>query len=253
MLADAVFATGGAAVEEQNRAVAAAANGNAALIGAMAAAGLMAAEPLAAATDQANIMASADQFDGAAQHQQALSPIAATAVAKLQAAERAALSNDDRSHADPHNGNLHAADDAHQQLDTSGSHHADPARLLQPTEMPAHQQPAQASPFTASGVAIPSAQQLAASAQPQPADAAQHNAVVGKVLVDALHQGHLDGGTVDSLLASLPHHGDGHTAHLALAALANAHGDAMGIGYAVPHMPFAMETLAMHQDAAPHS
>jgi hypothetical protein len=121
-----------------------------------------------------------------------------------------------------------------------------PADLLQGTESPAQEHALSASPLTAAGIMMPSAEQL----QPQLADvsAAQHNEVVGKVLVDALEGG--QDGSIDSVLASLPNAaGDGAPHMLAADALA---------AVAEVHLPSlqvvsGLEVFAVHYDAAPHA
>jgi hypothetical protein len=109
---------------------------------------------------------------------------------------------------------------------------------------------------------MPSAQQLAAAAHgsPQPANSvagntAQHEAVVGKVLVDALHGGQAQGPNVDALLHSLPVHAAG--ANGALQALATHAGSfvsiehmAMATPFGGPHSMLSVD-MVMHQDAPP--
>src|SRR5207253_4501791 len=94
VLADAVFNTGAAAQHDQSRL--AASNSNAAVIAAIAAAGLAASGPVAAASVQGEAHASAQAFGTQTHDGPALSPIAAIAVEKLQAAEQMA-SNDQKA------------------------------------------------------------------------------------------------------------------------------------------------------------
>jgi VCBS repeat-containing protein len=126
-----------------------------------------------------------------------------------------------------------------------------------------HATAADASSVTAAGVIMPSAHQLAAATapngapQPQNSVAGQpeHNEVVSKVLADALHGGAAHGPSIDSLLHSLP----GHVglAGGALQAMAS-HGAAL---VSIEHMamatsfggfhPMLSVEMVTHQDAPP--
>jgi hypothetical protein len=250
VLADAVFATGSLTQQDPARAMSAS-NNNAALLGAIAAAGLVAAEPLAAATvhDGEAVTHGLDPMISPAA---ALSPLAVEAVAKLQAAEQLSQLSPEHVASTDHGTALHFGDPTGPvTLFDSGSSHdmAAPAGLLQATEAPLHEQIVAASSLTAGGVFMPSAEQLLGQAN---AGLAQHNEVVGKVLADAIHVG---GGEVDTLLASLPSHGGDDNS--ALAAFSNHGGEgfamneALALSLAQSHGTF--ETLMMHQDAAPHT
>jgi hypothetical protein len=118
--------------------------------------------------------------------------------------------------------------------------------------------------MTAAAVAMPSAQQLAAIAaahgvaQPQTSVAgqtAQHDQVVSKVLVDALHGGDGHGPNIDALINGVSSQG---SAHDALQAFASHAGSAVPFGhmgfaqaFGGPHLMLTSEALMVHQDAAP--
>jgi hypothetical protein len=140
---------------------------------------------------------------------------------------------------------------------------AGPTQLLHgSTAVDGHATAANVHSMTAPAVVMPSAQQLAAAAHgsPQPANSvagntAQHEAVVGKVLVDALHGGQAQGPNVDALLHSLPVHAAG--ANGALQALATHAGSfvsiehmAMATPFGGPHSMLSVD-MVMHQDAPP--
>jgi len=139
----------------------------------------------------------------------------------------------------------------------SGGHQA-VTQLLHGTEGPAmHHGPA---PVTAASIAIPSAQMLAAhmgvgkgGAEAQNVTDVQSNAVVGKVLADSLAGGHGHGPNIDTLLHNAGAHGHGN-AQDALAALASH--DAAGVSnghssvFAGFHgAPLVEHIMAIHQDA----
>jgi hypothetical protein len=151
-------------------------------------------------------------------------------------------------------------------LDNSGHGAANaPTALPQGTDMPAHSDSSAAQTVAAATVAMPSAEQIAATAgaaagvsgdaHSQVDNAAQHNQVVGKVIADSLAGGGGHESAIDAILNSLPSH-DG--AHAALDALAT-HGaanvpawDAGGMAaFAVAHPVFSMEPMMLHPDAAP--
>jgi hypothetical protein len=116
-------------------------------------------------------------------------------------------------------------------------------------------------PMAAAAIAIPPAQMLAAhmgvdkgGAEAQNVTAVQSNAVVGKVLADSLAGGHAHGPNIDTLLSHVAA-GHGHGgAPDALAALASH--DAGGVsfghsgGFAGFHAAPLMEQMMIHQDAA---
>lgn len=130
------------------------------------------------------------------------------------------------------------------------------AELLRGSDGPAHGPAAHANAVTAAGIAMPSAQQLAAAhadgAKAGSANGVQHNEVVGKVLADSLHGGEGHGPNIDALLAA---HGGHSGAPDVIEALAS-HG-AGGVPYghsggsSAIAMAHSMFSMAMHHDAAP--
>jgi len=125
------------------------------------------------------------------------------------------------------------------------------------------------SPMTSHGISIPSAQMLAAHVNGSggkggvdanaPDAGAQSNAVVGQVLADSLAGGHTKGPNLDALLQNATEgHGHGGAHSAALAALAshaaenvsNVHSGHF-VGFAMSHGAPIMEQVMMHQDAAP--
>jgi hypothetical protein len=246
VLADAVFNTGAAVQQEQAR-TASASSANPALIGAIAAAGLVAAEPLAAATVHDSGQVSLNAVEGGSHYAPSLTPVAAEAVAKLHAAEQASLASADRPSVHDDSSPLHQADVADAaQLDADASQHLQaPAVLLQSSETPAHNQVTDVSPVAAAAVAMPSAAQLAGNGT-GPGEAAQHNAVVGNVLADALHGGESNG--IDALLASLPaQHGGGMSAIEAFAG--HAEGLLATMNFGSGQAMDSLHMLALHVDA----
>ncbi|HEV8407196.1 MAG TPA: hypothetical protein VGQ34_04605, partial [Sphingomicrobium sp.] len=135
------------------------------------------------------------------------------------------------------------------------THSAALTSLLNGTAPGAHGPVAHATPIMASGVAMPSAQQLAAAlAGHGPAQGADHQ-VVSQVLTDALHggEGH-HGPSIDTLLNGPA----SHATHDVIEALASHAGSAvsfghMGLagGFHGTHNMFSMNGMA-HHDAAPH-
>jgi hypothetical protein len=141
-------------------------------------------------------------------------------------------------------------------------HQAEP--LHGAADAPAHGSGAGESHIVAAAaIAMPSAEQLAALATTAhganasvAGESAQHNQVVGKVLVDALHGGEGHGANIDALINSLPGHSG--AAPDALQVLAS-HADAavsfghMGFGGAFGggHEMLSME-MAMHAAAPAH-
>ncbi|MFL6725450.1 MAG: hypothetical protein ACJ8FS_02910, partial [Sphingomicrobium sp.] len=86
----------------------------------------------------------------------------------------------------------------------AGSAGLQPTELIQATA-PAVQAPAPGSfGMAAIGVAIPSAEQLAALGGVSPVEGVQHNQIVSQVLADAILGGEAHGPNVDMLLSSLP-------------------------------------------------
>jgi hypothetical protein len=127
---------------------------------------------------------------------------------------------------------------------------AEPVDLLQATEMSAS---VTVESIVSTAVSMPSAEALiAASLQGGDSDGSQSNAIVGKVLVDALEGGGSEQ-SIDALLATLPAQGNaGNAAVEALASQPAAAVSAWDMG----HMGglhasanFTMEAVALHHDA----
>jgi hypothetical protein len=232
--------------------------GNAALMGAFAAAGLE-AEQLSMGGHQA--------FSGPslAQGMTPLENVAAASVAGpghsiAQPAQMQAMPVMDGSHAVQQGGQVHDMVEAAHPL--VAGHPVQPlqmSELLHGSNGPGHAVPASASAVTAAAVMMPSAQQLAAATGSQPhtsvAGNAQHDQVVGKVLADALHGGAAHSPTIDALVNSLPGHAGGGNA--ALQALASHGGAAVSIEHMAmagpfggPHSMLSVD-MVMHQDAPP--
>ena len=248
VLADAVFNTGAVAQQDQNRLTAS--NSNAALIGAIAAAGLAASEPLAAASVHGDDHAGANTVQSFAQTVPELSPVAASAVEKLHAAEQMAPSSEQKAPAG--SDGAHApADASDAQLDSGASQQAPaPSELLAGSEAPAHEQIVSATPLAAPSIAMPSAEQLAGVSASD--GSAQHDQVLGHVLADALHGGEGHGADLDALLSSLPDHGlgDGSSTLAALASHSAPPGMASGmlpVDFGSAHLSLDM----LHMDAPP--
>jgi hypothetical protein len=140
-----------------------------------------------------------------------------------------------------------------------------PADLLQATAGAAHGDSGHGGEVAAQGVVMPSADQMAALAAsanganaPEAAKDGQHNEIVGKVLVDALHGGDSGGQTIDHLLdAAVTNGAHGH-ANPALEALASQVSGDVSFGHSAFAASFhggnglpMMDALAVHQDAAP--
>ena len=255
LLADAVFATGPRPAQDELRATSAA-NTNVALIGAVAAAGLMSA-PLAA---EVHVERGAPHGpDLAAAH----NSVAGSIVAQLQGHEANFANLLQQTFASDHLAKFASHGESKEALPSSSEHsliqhetaaQRAPAELLAATATPAQPEP---SSVMASGVMMPSIEQLQAldhSAAPA-LDAHQSNEVVSKVLVDALHGGG-DGPDLDALINTLGGHNPG--SNPALHALAG-HTEALVPGMAMNVFgdfmmhPFAFhgEGVALHPDA-PH-
>ena len=241
-------------------------NSNSILMGAFAAAGLAASEPLAAENNHSGQSVDDHAVDAVAQHTEALAPVAADAVGGAHGIELAAIASDGRSadagvqssgaHGDEGNFSQRSVDDGAVQSDG----HA-PSALSQGTDAPASHGGDAPAALTANGIAMPDAALLVAAAQGHaglgghtPSVDAQHNQVVGQVLADALHGGG-NAPNVEALINSLPQVADhGQTAADALASHAAGavpNGD-MGVfagftGAAGLHM---MHQMA-HADAVP--
>src|SRR6185369_8483066 len=206
VLADAVFTTGGAVADEQAKAATSSAS-NAALIAAVAAAGLAASEPLAAATFHAAGDSNAQPLDVTAYHSQAFAPVALDATdGSASASIVTAFANGAQSQVAPGGSSLHAADEgtpaAH--ADKPSAPVAEPIELLQGSDAPVHDQVQAMAPLTAAGIAVPSAAQLGVAPAADAAVAGQHNQVVAQVLAEALAGGGHDGPSIDTLIAGLP-------------------------------------------------
>ena len=254
VLADAVFATGGAAVAEEQARAATSSAGNATLIAAVAAAGL-ASEPLAAATVHFGEAGRARPTDAPLVHNQALAPVALDAVS----GSLGGFALDGGFMADGHWAAPSVSLPAHAEYAAKlGIAGADmptlsaPPELLQGSDAPVHAVPTMA-PLTAAAVAVPSPEQLGVVPQgPYASALAQHNAVVGQVLAEALSGGGHDAPTVDALLAGLPQAGG--DAGAALGSALNAFADAQ-FNYSFDHNAVFGSTgglaLAVHLDAPP--
>jgi hypothetical protein len=134
-----------------------------------------------------------------------------------------------------------------------------PTELLQASSAPAHEQSAGVITLM-NGVAVPSAQQLAGSADAGSAGGVPHDAVIAQVLIDALHGGGTQGPDIDALLSSLTGAYGGATSAIepgidhAAAFLDNWHGPAFGSAFGAagsPHAAFTIDTMIVHQDAPP--
>jgi len=253
VLADAVLQTTSRDVSEALRSTSALSS-NPALIGALAAAGLAASEPLAArgTHDHANTLSA---LDAAGQHTQAFAPeaIHSSHVANSNVAHEAIVSKV----ADAPHGGAHFHETAafvHGALHGEAGHGPAMTELLQAASAISHSAAASSTAVTAASVAMPSAQQLAAAGHgAQHQQGAVHEQVVSKVLADSLNGGEGHGPNIDAMLASLPGHG---AATDALEALAS-HGAAavpfghmgMAAGFGGMHSMLSLEI--MHHAAAP--
>jgi len=136
--------------------------------------------------------------------------------------------------------------------------------LLHGSSPTAHAAGAHASAVTAAAVAMPSAEQLAAFAaahgvaQPQTSvagQAPQHEQVVSKVLADALHGGEGHGPNIDALVNGQSSHGPAHDHVEAFASHAGSAVPFGHMGFAAAfggaHLMLSNDMLMMHQDAAP--
>ena len=255
VLADAVLQTAARDASDSLRSTTALGS-NAALIAAVAAAGLAASEPLAAhgVHDHANAL---NALDAASQHTQAFAPqtIRSSHADNSNVVHEAIVSKV----ADGHQGGSHFhenAASAHGSVHGAANHGPAMTELLHGSIASAHGQAVHSSAVTAASVAMPSAQQLAAAGHgnqhQQGGDAVQHDQVVSKVLADSLNGGEGHGPNIDALLSNLPGHGQAHDTIEALA----SHGAAavpfghMGMGPAF-HGLQGMLSLEMHHAAAP--
>jgi VCBS repeat-containing protein len=243
-LADAILATSGRALTDELRSSSALVS-NAALIGAIAAAGLAAA-PLAAETS--GVGSDTEAFT---------STIVEDASSVSTDAEEASASPlDGAANDDGEKSDSAPASDTEVSSDSSvqdtGGDEADveqPSELLQGTDAPAQSDSQTA--FTADSIAMPSAEELGAANDDAPAaetGGAQHNAVVGQVLADALNGGSADGDAqLEAVIESLGGGGDGEASQ-GLSAVSN---EDMGVfaGFSAGHEMSMMAAMEMHQDA----
>jgi hypothetical protein len=259
-LADAIFQTGSRDSSESLRSSSALGT-NAALIAALAAAGLEAQDRAVAGHAFAHEAGSSQ--DSAPLHTAAFAPIAEEAGASIASSHLAQPEMQSHAMDATPRGGSHFHDMVQQMQGVShgeGRELSGATELLHGSEVPAHGGAQHATAVTAAGIAMPSAAQLAAAAgahadgaKAAAADGAQHNAVVGKVLADSLHGGEGHGPNIDALLAA-------HTGHSGAPDLIEAlasHG-AGGVPYghsggssaiAMAHSMFSM--AMMHHDAAP--
>lgn len=227
-------------------------NTNAALLGAVAAAGLVASQDAAAHHN----------VDHAAVHEARVEARAAEHAQLMSASDRHDAGGHRADHLDRGDGGRHDAVVAktaviHDEVlsqHASNDHHQQnaPAALLQGTSAPAHGHEGGHAAVIAAAVAMPSAEQLAAVTGK--GGDAQHNEVVGKVLADALQGGEGHGPNLEALINSLPGHGHGP----ALAALAShadghvPHGHTAFAGvFSTGHNMLTMDHMAAHHDAPP--
>jgi hypothetical protein len=164
----------------------------------------------------------------------------------------------------PQGGEIHQViEEVHATLGGFNGHTA--AALPGGSEMPGfgHGHGPAVAPLTATGIIMPSAQQLAAAAnqsgQPQGATVAgsqpQSNQVVSQVLADSLQGGHGPTANVDALINTLPAHGAPESSLSTLASLGHmpvsfGH-SVIFFGSAGGHGAPLMEQMMAHQDAPP--
>jgi hypothetical protein len=245
-----------------------AANSNPVLLGAIAAAGLVATPVAAHETSSDLSQVSTTDFTSV----QSDLGLAAMTLSEDQAS-RSLLSGETRVAAEDANtvgstagqgGEVAAA--ANTLVDAQAQDHAAPTELLQAVDTPAMQHAADVAPV-AEAVAMPSAEALAAvlDAKGSGAEqATQHDGEVGRVLADALA-----GGRGPDLHALIEAATDGNHANRAVPEVLATHGDAAAeavasqagaavpgwdsaafAGFTQPHA-FSMEALMAHPDAAP--
>ena len=259
-LADAVFNTGTESQQDQAKLAQYAVN-NAVLIGAIAAAGLLASEPLAAAALQVQGDEPEQLTSTLPVHIDAFASVTveshyAAASSQLGTSTAMHVAND-RSPNLPNAPMAEHGKNANGVLDQQEGQHS--LTALTEATAPVHNQAPDASALTASTVAIPSAQQLGFGEHSVGSDPVQHNEVVARVLADALDVVAAPGHDIDKLLASLPHSNEHGPASLGeiLAHGMEAAGtglQATGVALEWMHSPFALETLVAHPDAlSPHA
>jgi hypothetical protein len=252
--ADAIFSTGSAAKATQEVERVAANSNSVALAAAVAAAGLAAAEPLAAkpvghdgSTDPVVSAVAANDTSSVAGDSQPSSD--------AQSSSSALVGDAPAEHANaPSSGApSETAQPAHDSaLDVPQQDNSAPAELLQGTDAPA-QAEATANPFTAQGIQMPAADQLVGKDGGAVAgDNVQHNAVVGQVLADALNGG--DSPHIEAALNAVT--GGEHAAQAANDALASHGSGAVSNGdmpdlaaFIAAHGVGMVAPMEMHHDA----
>ncbi|MFL6780274.1 MAG: calcium-binding protein, partial [Sphingomicrobium sp.] len=236
-------------------------NSNNVLMGAFAAAGLMASEQLAASTpSHVDLNSSVSSLATVAFHNQALAPISLDAAGSSHGIDAMPALNFARPMGLGEAATIHSAPEqfAAHTLAGTGGEASQPmaAAFLAGTALPAHGGGALAA--MAPVVAMPAAHQLVALGNGS-VSGAQHNQVVSQVLADALHGG---GGApaIEHALASLPGHG-GMGSGLALDVLASHNAASVPFGdssafasFSAAHSAISMEALMVHVDAVqPHA
>jgi hypothetical protein len=124
-----------------------------------------------------------------------------------------------------------------------------PAALLAATDGPTHAAIVGATALAAPVIALPAAQMLQAHGGIGP-DAAQHSQIVEQVLADALDGGAAQGPDLDSLLAGLASHAGAPMAGIDQPVALASGWSSLGADSPF-HAAFALDTLALHQDAPP--
>ncbi|MEO5972319.1 MAG: Ig-like domain-containing protein, partial [Sphingomicrobium sp.] len=235
-----------------------AANSNPALVGALAAAGLVSSHTVAAAHVADSGQVQANLTYGQAEHRapaapgtesQASTSVADLAQSQVEAdADTVAVSNASAQQ---------SADVAGIASETEAAEQSGPGELLQGTEAAATHATSDIAP-AATTVAMPSAEMLAAATASNDNPQAAVDGNVGQVLADALAGGNSHGPSIDALLDSLP--GGGATGHGATASLASLGGEhvptwdmAAFAGFTPGHGPSIVDGLILHQDAPPQA
>jgi Ca2+-binding RTX toxin-like protein len=251
-LADAAFLTGGR--DYVGRSISGSEASTAVLAAALAAAG-MAAQPAAASTGTTQSSSSSSQPTAAPAHNQALDPIAddGSSVSAVSSQTQQPTANSQAPANESSTSHGSDTGDSHSAAETAPSTPA-PAELLQGTDSPADAAPASTS-ATAATVVMPSAAELMAAAPGGGAGegGAQHNAVIGQVLADALHGG--SGGSLDALINSLPGNGESALSVLASHGGGDVSNADTGVfaAFTAGHFGFTIEHM-VHQDAVqPHA
>jgi hypothetical protein len=185
---------------------------NPALLGAVAAAGLAAAEPLAANGHDSNPTAVVAQTLGT-EHTQSLAPVALTVASNHAPSESPLAGTQNNSGVTQPQHDSHGSDTvvSNQHSSDHGQQQAAPSELPQGTDAPAH------GPATANAAIIANAIHMPAAAQLQALVSQQHAAPtgaqtdaghqVGQVLADALAGGAGHGSVIDTVLHNVASHG----------------------------------------------